>query len=139
MPHVYRAFALPLLSEGNTKIAGTAFFRYSLTSGKRQSYERLGGGQVLAEEMSLCARCFCLSMPHRAFPVTTAIALGAAAFSPGTTAHALLGQPASGQTLRIGHMSGIFSVGIEMQGAQIKCASLIRTARRIMDGQIYLP
>ncbi len=104
-----------------------------------QSYERLGGGQVLAEEMSLCARCFCLSMPHRAFPVTTAIALGAAAFSPGTTAHALLGQPASGQTLRIGHMSGIFPVGIEMQGAQIKCASLIRTARRIMDGQIYLP
>lgn len=104
-----------------------------------KSYEGLGGEQILAEEMSLCARCFCLGMLHRAFPVTTAIALGAAAFSPGTIAHELLGQPASGQALRIGHMSGVFSVGIEMEGAEPFCASLIRTARRIMDGQVYIP
>ena len=104
-----------------------------------KSYERLGGGQILAKEMDLCARCFCLGMLHRAFPVTTAIALGAAAFSPGTIAHELVGQPALGQALRIGHMSGVFSVGIEMQGAQVRCASLIRTARRIMDGQVYIP
>ena len=107
--------------------------------GKPEQYSALHGEVVEREQMDLTARCFCMGAMHRAFPVTTAIALCAAASAPGTAVSMVL-EPGGldGQAIRIGHVSGVLPIEIEAQGGVLKSAACIRTARRIMEGILYV-
>ncbi len=114
----------------------------------------------------LCARIINPGRVHKAFAVTGAIALGTAARIPGTVAGDVVrsratdgDHPSSGSwgifggggdlqenrrsRLVIGHPSGRIDVEIttsaDVEPVRILGATIVRTARRIMDGHVYIP
>lgn len=102
-----------------------------------QDYINLNGKSIHSEEMDLCVRAVCMGAVHKAFPVTDAIAAGTAARLEGTVVHDLA-QNVQGNTVRLGHTSGILEVSVELDGETVQRAGLVRTARRIMDGFVYI-
>lgn len=102
-----------------------------------QSYMAMDGRKVNASEIDFCARAVSMGVFHKAYPVTDSIAVSAAAKIEGTLVHDISKAGEQGR-VRFGHTSGIMDVTIEMSGEHVKRAGLIRTARRIMDGFIYI-
>jgi len=96
-----------------------------------------------AQPWDLTATCVFMQMPHQAYPVTGSVATTAAALLPGTVVHACARAPSRGAPLRIGHPTGVMEVFGEVadDGAapSLTRASIARTARRLMDGQAYVP
>lgn len=95
---------------------------------------------------TLCARYFVPHRCHKALAVTGAIALGAAVNVPGSVAQRLAldsGRSEAGRSLesiRIEHPSGHLDLKVELRGGNpmdIARVSLIRTARKIMDGRLF--
>lgn len=87
------------------------------------------------------ARAVMMGAFHRALPMTGALCLAAAAHTPGTVVAQSLNDAAPAQ-LRIGHPRGEVVVEVETarRGPATTIASLgvTRTARRIMDGNVYV-
>lgn len=104
-----------------------------------QDYEALGGGRVKQEEMDLCARAVSMGKIHKAYPMTVAVATGSATFLPGTVVSEICGEAVRGkEVLRLGHASGCMDVQVAVAGDHVEKVGLVRTARRIMDGFIYI-
>ncbi|MNK19979.1 4-oxalomesaconate tautomerase [compost metagenome] len=91
---------------------------------------------------TLSARYFMPYTCHTSFAVTGAVCLAAAARIPGSVAARAGGQEGSGN-VDIEHPAGTLQVGIEAvdgaAGIEIRSASLLRTARRLFAGTVYLP
>ena len=111
-----------------------------------KSYTEIGGKQVLAEDMDVCARVISVFKCHKAAPLTSASAISVAAFVPGTLvneiAHPVQGQ----QTVRVGHPSGVMTMypyidnpDAALDSIHVSGVAVQRTARRIMDGTLYIP
>ena len=81
---------------------------------------------------------------HRTFPATGAMCLAAAVALPGTIANELA-TPASGlqRSVRMGHAAGAMEIGVEVAQDhghwQVCSTTTSRTARKIMDGHVYVP
>jgi 2-methylaconitate cis-trans-isomerase PrpF len=114
----------------------------------------LGGAQAIpkiavlaapsAIDIDVVARAVSMERIHRTFPATAAMCLAAAAALPGTIAHELATPDAAfKRTVRIAHPAGAMDIGVEVanQNRQwIVCsATTSRTARKIMDGHVYVP
>jgi len=95
---------------------------------------------VRADEVSFVARRIGGPPPrlHKAFAATGAVCTAVAAILPGTVVHEVTRHFDDG-IVRIGHPTGVFPVRIALgpQG-DISEASYSRTARRIMDGVVYV-
>ena len=103
-----------------------------------QSYENLDGNKVSAQDMDICVRAISVGRVHKAYPITVSICTGAAALLSDTVVHDIL-QPQAGQHIvRLGHSSGVTPVNIEMSGERVVKGGVLRTARRIMDGFVYV-
>ena len=102
-------------------------------------------GKVAAREIDIIARMTALQKLHKAYAVTGAVCLGAAAKIDGTIVHEIYrrAQPDNPPAVRIGHPSGSIQVEIETVksngGLVLSRAALARTARLLMDGHVYLP
>lgn len=83
------------------------------------------------------ARVLSMGKTHRAIPLTIALNLGAASRIPGTIPASLVESKEGTDTIIVGHPSGRLEVGAHMSGGQPKCASLHRTARALMRGEVY--
>jgi 2-methylaconitate cis-trans-isomerase PrpF len=84
-------------------------------------------------------RAMSVGQPHKAIPVTVALASAAAANVSGTTiANCLKGGFASGPEITIHHASGTLAVAAEFgsSGALVS-GTVFRTARRLMEGKVY--
>jgi 2-methylaconitate cis-trans-isomerase PrpF len=105
------------------------------------AFRTLQGQQILADSSDLMARVMAMGRMHKAFAITAAIPTAAASKIPGSVVHALC-RPSS-STVRIGHPSGIMSVGITSSGEKenFRLLEVIvgRTARKLMDGHVFLP
>ncbi|CAF1355171.1 unnamed protein product [Rotaria sp. Silwood1] len=103
-----------------------------------QPYSSLDGQQLQEKDMDLCARIFSMGIPHGAFTGTGAVAVGIAALIKDS----IVAQhcSASGDMVRLGHPSGLLLTGgrLDDTGKQAVAASLMRTARRLMDGYVYV-
>lgn len=102
------------------------------------------GQRLERESMDIAARIINQEKVHKAFAVTGAICLGAAAAIPGTIVNRIAPlQAREAASLRIGHPQGVIEplVGIARDGdtVRIRFVELGRTARRIMDGFVYVP
>ncbi|VVE16079.1 PrpF protein [Pandoraea iniqua] len=92
------------------------------------------------------ARFYSCDQPHRAAPVTSAMALAAAACLAGTVAHAatraadVTAGHASG-AIDIHHPSGVMRVeaDIDPHNGDVRSTAILRTARRIMEGRVLVP
>lgn len=107
------------------------------------SFTDIGGETVSAEEMDICARVISVFKCHKACPLTSASAISVAAKMEGTIIEKTLGMPASENgSVRIGHPSGVMTMypdlKIEQGEQKLDGVAVQRTARRIMDGTVYI-
>ncbi len=104
----------------------------------------LSGARLAADEVDLTARAISMGRPHRALPLTAALALAAAARIPGSLA-AEAARPAGGDDrapVRLGHPSGVAEVAVELAAAappSLARLGVTRTARRLMEGRVLVP
>ncbi|MFR5731634.1 MAG: PrpF domain-containing protein [Clostridium sp.] len=65
------------------------------------------GNMILKEDMDICSRIISVGAFHKTHPITSGIALAAAASIPGTVAWNLIERTGITKTLKIGHPCGI--------------------------------
>jgi 2-methylaconitate cis-trans-isomerase PrpF len=101
-------------------------------------------GRVDASEIDIVARMTALQKLHKAYAVTGAVCLGAAAKIEGTLVNEIYrkAQPDNPPAVRIGHPTGKLQVEIEIAKRagemELTKAALARTARLLMDGSVYV-
>ncbi len=79
---------------------------------------------------------------HEAIGVLGAVSVATASVLPGSVAHQVARRPATaGARVEVEHPSGFFSVDVAMEGdgSRVRRASLLRTARKLMEGQVFVP
>lgn len=96
-----------------------------------------------AAVLSLRSRYFTPHACHRAHAATGAVGVAAAFLMPGTVAHDCGGPaPRPGyRGVRIEHPSGGMDIDVKLDDAsgEVQAAGLVRTARKIMKGLLYVP
>jgi 2-methylaconitate cis-trans-isomerase PrpF len=96
-------------------------------------------------DIDLVGRIISSQSVHRAYAVTGAVATAAAALVRGSVMEGLVRGESNGaqRSFCIGHPTGIveITIGYSGQGSaiEIRHATLLRTARRIMEGRVCLP
>ena len=109
---------------------------------KPQSYTAADGRQVNSHSIDLLVRTFSMGKLHHAIPGTGAVAVTAAAAIPGTVVSELTSASRNGR-LRMGHPSGTVEAGAEVTQTgnhwAVSKARLSRSARRLMEGRVYVP
>jgi 2-methylaconitate cis-trans-isomerase PrpF len=95
-----------------------------------------------AEQVDLVSRMISMGKTHRTFAGTSSMCLAVAAAIPGTVVNGVARQ-ASPDRVRIGHPAGVMEVGAKLRPEgddwRVESVTTQRTARRIMDGHIYVP
>jgi 2-methylaconitate isomerase len=108
------------------------------------AYCASSGKSVAPDTIDVLARILSMGKLHHALTGTGAVALAVAGALPGTVLNRLLPSSlsASGR-LRLGHPSGILEVGAQARERdgqwEIVKASVSRSARRLMAGQVFVP
>ena len=98
------------------------------------------GKLIHAEDIDLTARLCSMQKMHRAYMITGAVSTGAAANIPGTVVHDVISERArNSETLIIGQPYGPMEVTVKMKGEEVEKVGVFRTARKILDGQVYIP
>ncbi|KAJ5235630.1 uncharacterized protein N7469_004798 [Penicillium citrinum] len=91
-------------------------------------------------QIDLLARALSVGQPHKAVPITVALALAAAARVPNSTvAGVVAGKPAIDEAgITIGHASGNLLVGANFgDDGTLFSGTVFRTARRLFEGRIF--
>ena len=107
-------------------------------------YRTTGGVDQPAERIDLTVRMISMSKCHRTLAGTAGICTSVAAAIEGSVVHEVTraGAGISGE-VRIGHGAGAIDIGVKAElrpeGWHVESVSTFRTARRIMDGRIYVP
>jgi 2-methylaconitate cis-trans-isomerase PrpF len=106
---------------------------------RSKSHKLLSGETIDRSAVDLVVRALSVGQPHKAVPITVAMATAAAANLKGSIVHANVSSSrADPDGITLGHSSGKIMVGAEFdeQGGLIQ-ATVFRTARRLMDGYVY--
>jgi 4-oxalomesaconate tautomerase len=90
---------------------------------------------------AVATRTFIPHVCHEAIGVLGAVSVATACVLPGSAAEGIAVVPAGDtKVLAVEHPTGEFTVQLEMaQGGEIKRAALLRTARRLFDGNVLVP
>jgi hypothetical protein len=98
---------------------------------------------IEAQDVDLVARLLFMLRAHKASAVTGTVCTGAAAKIPGTIVHQAARPESRGRSLaRIGHPAGVIESEVVVrldEGVHLSRASMGRTARRIMEGYVFVP
>ena len=110
-----------------------------------QDYATITGKAVAAEECDLLARSKSFAGLHKAYAVTGGLCVGAAALIEGSVVHEVAGSRIrESGVARVGHPSGVtpYLVTVVKQASgefELTKSAMAGTARRIMDGFVYVP
>ena len=111
-----------------------------------QDYKTIAGQEVRKGEVNMLARVMAMGKLHKAFAITAVVPAAAAAVVPGSVVDRVIastGGDSMKKRLVIGHPSGQMDVGVEArkeQGqTQVVSCTVGRTARKIMEGRVYIP
>lgn len=92
---------------------------------------------------TVAARYFMPWNTHPTMAVTGAQCLASCALTPGTVADGMLDRPTSGPAeIVLEHASGVIDVLVDFSaenGFTLNSAGLVRTARKLADGHVYVP
>lgn len=102
-----------------------------------QDYKNMDGDIVKAEDMDICVRAISVGALHKAYPMTVAVGTGAAALIPGTIVYETVRKTGK-SIVKLGHSSGVTEAVMKMDGEKVLMGGVTRTARRIMDGFVYI-
>ena len=110
---------------------------------KAQTYTASDGRIIRDDEIDIVGRMMSMQRPHKAYAVTGAVCTGTAAKIPGSVVYDLLSEEAKRRNqIRIGHPSGKLEVEVDVEQLNgntiLHKAALARTARRLMDGRVYV-
>jgi 2-methylaconitate isomerase len=108
-----------------------------------QDARTLSGEIIWANSADIAARMISLEQPHRAIPLTGAMCLAVAARIEGSLVHRVARRlDGTDEPVRISHPSGLTVVGASVRRAgdswHADQATVYRTARRLMDGAVYV-
>lgn len=102
----------------------------------------LEGRRVAAAEVDLVSRLQFMQQTHKTYAGTSTVCTGVAARLHGTVVHEVA-RATNGIRLRIGHPAGVIETEavVDVAGRElvVRRATLGRTARRIMDGTVFVP
>lgn len=101
----------------------------------------LTGGLVSADEVDVVCRLQFMQQTHKTYAGTSTACTGVASRVSGTVVNEVA-RRSNNMKLRIGHPAGVIEtesvVELEKEKLIVKRATLGRTARRILDGKVYL-
>ena len=152
MPVVlFRADALGKTGyESPAELEGDAVLKERVESLRLQLGERMNLGDVTDKTVpKMClvspatrggvvnTRTFIPHRVHEAIGVLGAASVAAACAIPGTVVDGIA--TTDGAAMRVEHPTGSFLVEIETDGGVIRRSALLRTARKIMQGQVFVP
>ena len=106
-----------------------------------EDYLDASGQLVSSDEHDLRGRMLSMGKAHKAYALTGAICTAAAAYTEGTLVNRIV-QEARGElpkTLRIGHPAGVIEDEAEVENGVLLKATVVRTARRLMEGLVCIP
>lgn len=98
----------------------------------------IDGAPVAAQDIDFVARDMFMQIMHKTYSGTATVCTGCAAVTPGTLVYEMRGKRDSG-LVRIGHPGGIIECDTTVENGRITRAVFGRTARRIMEGYVYVP
>ncbi len=109
-----------------------------------QDARSLASETIGADSVDVVVRMISIGQPHRAVPLTGAMCLAVAARLEGSLVHQLARPPAAlSDPVRIAQPSGVTVVNASVRRERdawiADYASVYRTARRLMDGVVYVP
>lgn len=124
---------------GNPSIPKIAFVTPS------QDYNTSTGKEIRKDEIDIVARVMAMGKMHKAFAITAGIPIAIGAVIPGSIVQEIVGGnqgEAAVKKVTIGHPSGKFEVEVEsrQEGDRfniLRC-TVGRTARKIMEGRVYI-
>lgn len=90
----------------------------------------------------LMTRTFIPHRVHQAIGVLGAVSVATGCALPGTVAEGIAKPPTTNNSVNrysIEHPTGKFEVDLELDGKTVKRSALIRTARKLMSGDVYIP
>lgn len=104
-----------------------------------ETHELPSGGRIERDEIDVMLRALSVGQPHRAVPVTVALAAAAAAKVGGSVVHDLVARAsADPRGITLGHASGKLLVDAKFgENQELKSVGLFRTARRLFEGNVY--
>ncbi len=108
-----------------------------------KAYHTFDGKDVAAEDIDLVSRLLFMQKMHKTHPVTGTVCMSTAARVPGSVVDQVLSQRGrENRKIIIGHPAGVIPVVSELEVENgeynLKTAAILRTARTIMDGQVYV-
>ena len=103
------------------------------------SHKLLSGDTIDKNTVDLVVRALSVGQPHRAVPITVAMAIAVAANIEGSTVCPnTASKRADINGVTLGHPSGKIMVGAEFDDdGSLAHATVFRTARRLMEGMVY--
>ena len=129
------------LKDATENVAYAPFF--AVVSKPADYTSELTGKPVQKKDVDIVSRLTFMLHMHKTYPVTGAVATGAGARIPGTLIYKQLDDDAKNRAeFRIGHPGGVmFMDSIIKQGSNppaFERLACVRTARRIMEGTVYV-
>ncbi len=112
--------------------------------GPPQDYKLVTGKEITRGEIDLVARVMAMGKMHKTFAITASIPAAIAAVIPDSVVQqATGGSSTMERTIVIGHPSGQIDVKVEARKEEnrvhILSCTIGRTARKIMEGRVYIP
>ena len=107
------------------------------------TYSTFAGKAVNAEQVDLVSRMMFMQVMHKTYAGSGALCTGIASMIDGTVVNDVVRKEARGsKRIRIGHPGGVMEVDSEVEKVGnsflVKRAAIARTARKIMDGYVYI-
>lgn len=109
-----------------------------------QDYASSENTVIGADEIDLLARTKAMAEMHKTYAVTGGICIATAAMIEGTVVNEIVSARAKATgEVRVGHPSGVLEIFVDIQrsgdgGWNLLKAGVCRTARPIMDGEVYV-
>ena len=103
-----------------------------------QDFIDMEGELAPADTMDICVRAISVGSVHKAYPITVTVGTGAATRMEGTIVNELVKLNPDNPIVRLGHASGVTPVNVVMENGVPVKGGVLRTARRIMDGYVYI-
>jgi len=102
-------------------------------------YQDFSSGETIRKnEIDFVSRLMFMQVLHKTYAGTATACTGAAAKIKGTIVNQIIPDVDNIETIRIGHPAGVIPVVAQVDGLEVKKAALIRTARRMMEGYVFV-
>ena len=110
-----------------------------------QDYRTIPGSAIGKDSVSMLARVMAMGKMHKTFAITAGIPAAIAAVIPNSVVNLVAAgdSPVHGEKeIIIGHPSGMMDVKVDakfdLNGPHIVSCTVGRTARKIMEGEVYV-